>query len=114
MTVYFDPVAFVYCVGFWGSVHFFRLSRNGYFKIESRPDARLTLPRPNTMVFGVFRVRNCARATIHGFRRRSRNVSAIAILKIKTGSPAERRRMVRTCDAVAFIAARKDQGGNYR
>lgn len=54
---YFDPVAFVYCVGFWGSVHFFRLSRNGYFKIESRPDARLTLPRPNTMVFGVFRAR---------------------------------------------------------
>jgi len=47
---YFDPVAFVYCVGFWGSVHFFRLSRNGYFKIESRPDARLTLPRPNTRV----------------------------------------------------------------
>lgn len=57
---YFDPVAFVYCVGFWGSVHFFRLSRNGYFKIESRPDARLTLPRPNSMVFGVLRARGRA------------------------------------------------------
>lgn len=69
---YFDPVAFVYCVGFWGSVHFFRLSRNGYFKIESRPDARLTLPRPNTIVFGVF----CARSYAHSrsdsqFRQRS-------------------------------------------
>jgi len=58
---YFDPVAFVYCVGFWGSVHFFRLSRNGYFKIESRPDARLTLPRPNTRVLRGVRARSCAR-----------------------------------------------------
>lgn len=60
---YFDPVAFVYCVGFWGSVHFFRLSRNGYFKIESRPDARLTLPRLNTMVFGVLCAHSCARVS---------------------------------------------------
>lgn len=64
---YFDPVAFVYCVGFWGSVHFFRLSRNGYFKIESRPDARLTLPRPNTMVFGVVRAPSCARVSRQRF-----------------------------------------------
>lgn len=66
---YFYPVAFVYCVGFWRSVHFFRLNRNGYFKIESRPDARLTLPRPNTMVFGVLCAPSYARVCICVFSR---------------------------------------------
>lgn len=31
--------------GFGGLFTFFAFSRNGYFKIESRPDARLTLPK---------------------------------------------------------------------
>lgn len=91
VTVYFDPVAFVYCVGFWGSVHFFRLSRNGYFKIESRPDARLTLPRPNTMGLSGYLVPAVACVARHRFANEDRAVPRynMIISTIKTGDSVE-------------------------
>lgn len=110
MAVIFIRLPSSIASGFGGLFIFFAFRRNGYFKIESRPDARLTLPKAKLKLsLGWFVLRVACGTAVDprsARRRKINHASSITDFSFFFYSRKQRTRQTKTDEASLAVGQR--------